>query len=87
MNNLVMLALWVLVGLLAGWLARVVVTHGGYGMREDLFLGLVGSLLGGGIVWSLGASPDAGVVAAAGVAFVGAAIVIVLQRKIWLAIA
>jgi uncharacterized membrane protein YeaQ/YmgE (transglycosylase-associated protein family) len=53
MNNLVMLALWVLVGLLAGWLARVVVKHGGYGMREDLFLGLVGSLVGGGIVWTL----------------------------------
>ena len=87
MNNLVMLALWVLVGQLAGWLARVVVKHGGYGMREDLFLGLVGSLVGGGIVWTLGASPDAGMVAAAGVAFVGAAIVIVLQRKIWPAIA
>jgi uncharacterized membrane protein YeaQ/YmgE (transglycosylase-associated protein family) len=86
MNNLVMLALWVLVGLLAGWLARIVVKHGGYGMREDLFLGLVGSLVGGGIVWTL-ASPEAGMVAAAGVSFVGAAIVIVLQRKIWPAIA
>jgi uncharacterized membrane protein YeaQ/YmgE (transglycosylase-associated protein family) len=87
MNNLVMLVLWVLVGLLAGWLARVVVKHGGYRMREDLFLGLVGSLVGGGIVWTLGASPGAGMVAAAGVAFVGAAIVILLQRNIWPAIA
>jgi uncharacterized membrane protein YeaQ/YmgE (transglycosylase-associated protein family) len=86
MNNLVMLALWVLVGLLAGGLARVFVKHGGYGMREDLFLGLVGSLVGGGILWALGASPEAGMVAA-GVAFVGAATVIVLQRKIWPAIA
>ena len=87
MNNLVMLALWVLVGLLAGWLAEVVMKQGGYGKREDLLLGLVGSLVGGGIVWALGASPEAGMVAAAGVAFVGAAIVIVLQRKIWPAIA
>jgi uncharacterized membrane protein YeaQ/YmgE (transglycosylase-associated protein family) len=87
MNNLVMLALWVLVGLLAGWLAGVLLKHGGYGMGEDLLLGLVGSLVGGGVVWALGASPEAGIVAAAGVAFVGAAIVIVLQRKMWPAIA
>ena len=85
--NLVIFALWVLVGLLAGWLAGVVMKHGGYGLRGDIPLGLVGSLVGGGIVWTLGASPEAGMVAAAGVAFVGAAIVIVLQRKIWPAIA
>jgi uncharacterized membrane protein YeaQ/YmgE (transglycosylase-associated protein family) len=57
------------------------------GSGGDILLGLVGSLVGGGIVWALGASPEAWMVAAAGVAFVGAAIVIVLQRKIWPAIA
>ena len=50
MNNLVMLALWVLVGLLAGWLARVVVKHGGYGMREDL------SSVSSGASWEAGSS-------------------------------
>ena len=85
--NLVMFALWVLVGLLAGWLAGVVIKRGGYGLRGDIILGLIGSLVGGGIIWALGISPEAGMVAVAGVAFVGAAIVIVLQRKIWPAIA
>jgi uncharacterized membrane protein YeaQ/YmgE (transglycosylase-associated protein family) len=82
--TLVMVALWVLVGLLAGWLAGFVKERGGYGLRGDILLGLVGSLVGGGIVWALGVSP---MVAVAGVAFVGAAILIVLQRKIWPAIA
>jgi uncharacterized membrane protein YeaQ/YmgE (transglycosylase-associated protein family) len=82
-----MFALWVLVGLLAAWLAGVVMKQGGYGLRGDILLGLVGSLGGGGIVWTLGASPEAGMVAVAGVAFVGAVIVIGLQRKMWPAIA
>ncbi len=73
-------------GLAAGWLAGFVMKQGGYGRKEDILLGLVGSLVGG-IVWTLGISPEAGMVAVAGVAFVGAAIVIVLQRKIWPAIA
>jgi uncharacterized membrane protein YeaQ/YmgE (transglycosylase-associated protein family) len=85
--TLVMVALWVLVGLLAGWLAGFVKERGGYGLRGDILLGLVGSLVGGGIVWALGVSPEAAMVAVAGVAFVGAAILIVLQRKIWPAIA
>jgi uncharacterized membrane protein YeaQ/YmgE (transglycosylase-associated protein family) len=84
--NLVMFALWVAMGLVAGWLAGFVMKQGGYGRKEDILLGLVGSFVGG-IVWTLGISPEAGMVAVAGVAFVGAAIAIVLQRRIWPAIA
>jgi uncharacterized membrane protein YeaQ/YmgE (transglycosylase-associated protein family) len=84
--NLVMFLLWVLVGLLAGWLAGVVMKHGGYGLRRDSILGLVGSLVGGGIVW-VAASPDAGMATGALVAFGGAAVLMVLQRKIWPAMA
>jgi uncharacterized membrane protein YeaQ/YmgE (transglycosylase-associated protein family) len=84
--NLVMFALWVAMGLVAGWLAGFVMKQGGYGRKEDILLGLVGSFVGG-IGWTLGISPEAGVVAVAGVAFVGAAIAIVLQRRICPAIA
>jgi uncharacterized membrane protein YeaQ/YmgE (transglycosylase-associated protein family) len=83
---LVMFALWMAVGLVAGWLAGIVMKQGGYGQREDILIGLVGSLVGG-IVWTLAISPAAGMIPVAGVAFVGAAILIVLQRKIWPAIA
>ncbi len=44
--NLELFAMWVLVGLLAGWLAGFVMKGGGYGLIGDIALGLVGSLLG-----------------------------------------
>ena len=82
--NLVMFAMW---GLLAGWLAGFVMKRGGYGLRWDIILGLVGSIVGSWIFWVLGVSPEAGMVTMAVVAFVGAAIPIVAQRKIWPTIA
>ncbi len=85
--SLLMLAMWGLVGLLAGLLAGFVMKRGGYGLRGDLLLGLVGSFVGGWIFWALGISPGAGMLAVAVVAFVGAAIPIVAQRKMWPAIA
>jgi uncharacterized membrane protein YeaQ/YmgE (transglycosylase-associated protein family) len=81
--SLVMFVLWVLAGLLAGWLAGFVMTRGGYGLRGDSLLGLVGSLVGSVIFRGLGISPEAGMVAVAIIAFAGAALVIVLQRKMW----
>jgi uncharacterized membrane protein YeaQ/YmgE (transglycosylase-associated protein family) len=78
-------AMWVLVGLFAGWLAGFVIKDGGYGLAGDLFLGLFGSMGGSLIFWALEVSPGAGLFALAFVAFLGAAIVIVAQRKIWYA--
>jgi uncharacterized membrane protein YeaQ/YmgE (transglycosylase-associated protein family) len=85
--NLVVFAMWVLVGLLAGVLAESVMKGGSYGLRVDILLGLAGSLVGGWIVWALGISPGPQMVALVAVAFGGAAFSIVLQRKIWPAIA
>ena len=41
--------LWVLIGLVAGWLASALM-HSRHGIVVDLLLGLVGSLLGGLVV-------------------------------------
>jgi uncharacterized membrane protein YeaQ/YmgE (transglycosylase-associated protein family) len=81
--RLAMLAMWVFVGLLVGLLAGFVMKAGGYGRRWDILLALAGSVVGSGIAWLLGIAVDAGMVAVAIVAFVGAAILIVAQRKIW----
>ena len=81
--TLAMVAMWVLVGLLVGLLARLVLKAGGYGRRWDVFLALVGSVVGSGIAWLLGIALDAGVVTVVIVAFAGAAILIVAQRTIW----
>ncbi|MGA7793647.1 MAG: GlsB/YeaQ/YmgE family stress response membrane protein [Candidatus Acidiferrales bacterium] len=38
---------WIVVGLIAGWLARKVMNGGGYGTLLDIILGIVGGLFGG----------------------------------------
>jgi uncharacterized membrane protein YeaQ/YmgE (transglycosylase-associated protein family) len=73
---------WVVVGLLAGWLAGFVMKGGGYGLIGDMALGLIGSVVGGWI-FRLGVSAGGGLVPTVFVAFVGAVIVIVAQRKVW----
>ena len=74
---------WVVVGLLAGWLAGIVMKDGGYGLIGDLGLGMVGSVVVGGIFWALGVSSGVGLFPTAYVAFAGAIIVLVAQRKVW----
>jgi uncharacterized membrane protein YeaQ/YmgE (transglycosylase-associated protein family) len=37
---------WIVIGLLAGWLAGMVM-HGGYGLIGDLILGVLGAIIGG----------------------------------------
>jgi uncharacterized membrane protein YeaQ/YmgE (transglycosylase-associated protein family) len=87
MTLAVVVAMWVLVGLLVGVLAGFVMKAAGYGRRWDILLAPVGSVVGSGIAWLLGIALDAGMVAMVVVAFVGAAILIVAQRKIWPTIA
>jgi uncharacterized membrane protein YeaQ/YmgE (transglycosylase-associated protein family) len=74
---------WVVVGLLAGGLAGIVMKGGGYGLIGDLGLGLAGSVVGGWIFRALGGSAGWGLFPTVVVAFVGAVIVIVAQRKVW----
>ena len=78
-----MFAMWVVVGLMAGWLAGIVMKGGGYGRIWDLVLGLAGSIMGSVIFRGLEISPEAGLFALIVVAFIGAAIAIAAQRKFW----
>lgn len=77
-----MFGTWVLLGVLAGVLASLLVKRG-YGLKNDIFLGLVGSIGAGWIFRAVGVFPEAGIVATAFVAFIGAAIPIVVQRRFW----
>lgn len=38
---------WIVVGLIAGWLAGQVMKGGGYGLVGDIVVGVVGALVGG----------------------------------------
>ena len=45
---------WILIGLIAGWLAGKIARGRGFGCIGDIILGLIGSLLGGWIFTKLG---------------------------------
>jgi uncharacterized membrane protein YeaQ/YmgE (transglycosylase-associated protein family) len=78
-----MFVTWALVGVLAGVLADLVMKRGGFGLKRDITLGLVGSIGASWIFRAVGVVPEAGMVLMAVVASIGAAIPIVVQRKIW----
>lgn len=76
-----MFVTWVLVGVLLGVLAGLVMKRGGYGLKNDVILGVAGAVAGGAIFRMVGLAPAAGILAMAFVAAVGAAIPIIAQRK------
>jgi uncharacterized membrane protein YeaQ/YmgE (transglycosylase-associated protein family) len=43
---------WIVLGLIAGWLAGVIMRGGGYGLIGDIVLGIVGAFVGGWL-WGL----------------------------------
>jgi uncharacterized membrane protein YeaQ/YmgE (transglycosylase-associated protein family) len=71
---------WIVVGLIAGWLAGQVMKGGGYGMVADIILGLLGGVLGGWIFEKLGVSTGGGMVGSIIVAFIGAVILVGITR-------
>jgi uncharacterized membrane protein YeaQ/YmgE (transglycosylase-associated protein family) len=40
---------WIVLGLIAGWLAGMIMHGGGYGLVGDIVLGIIGALIGGWI--------------------------------------
>jgi uncharacterized membrane protein YeaQ/YmgE (transglycosylase-associated protein family) len=80
--NLEMFVTWIVVGLMTGWLISFVMKDAGYGRIWDAMLGLAGSGAASTVASAFGAPSEAGRGAMAVAAFVGAALITVLQRKI-----
>jgi uncharacterized membrane protein YeaQ/YmgE (transglycosylase-associated protein family) len=75
--------LWFLiVGIVAGWLAGVLVKGGGFGMIGDLVVGIVGAVIGGWLFSTLGASAGGGIVGSIIVATIGAVVLLFAVRLI-----
>ena len=72
--------IWLVVGLIAGWLASAVV-GGPFGLIGDIVVGIVGSFLGGYIFRALHiGAPFHGLASTIFVAFVGAVVLLVILR-------
>jgi uncharacterized membrane protein YeaQ/YmgE (transglycosylase-associated protein family) len=76
---------WIIVGLIAGWLASVVMRCGCYGLIGDIIVGIVGALIGGFLAANLLNMPNAvnGInITSIFVAFVGAMILVAILRMV-----
>ncbi|HTT44145.1 MAG TPA: GlsB/YeaQ/YmgE family stress response membrane protein [Steroidobacteraceae bacterium] len=73
---------FVLVGLVAGWLAGMLVKGGGFGVVGDIVVGIVGALIGGFLFSSLGLGTGSGLLGAIIVATIGAIVLIFILRLI-----
>jgi len=74
--------IWIVIGLVSGWLASAVV-GGGYGVIGDIVVGVVGAFLGGMIFRGLHIhAPFGGIAGTIFVAFIGAVVLLVVLRLI-----
>jgi len=76
---------WIVVGLIAGFLAGVVVRGGGFGILWDIIIGILGGLLGGWLATSV-LHVSGGVTGinwpSILVAFIGAVVLLLILRLI-----
>jgi uncharacterized membrane protein YeaQ/YmgE (transglycosylase-associated protein family) len=76
------LLVWLIVGLVAGFLASLVV-GGGFGILGDIVVGIVGAFIGGWIFRAAGwSAPFDGLGGTIFVAFIGAVVLLLLLRLI-----
>ena len=73
---------FLLIGLIAGWLAGLLVKGGGFGIVGDMVMGVLGAFLGGLLFNSLGLSAGGGMLGFIIVATIGAIVLILLLRLI-----
>ncbi len=77
------LIIWIILGLIAGWLAGLVMRGGGYGVVGDIILGIIGALVGGFLASAiLGVGVTGLNIPSIIIAVIGAIIVVWLSRLV-----
>ena len=73
---------WIVLGLIAGFLAGQFMKGGGYGLIGDILMGVVGAFVGGLLFSFLLPGSSAGLIGSIVVAFIGAVVLIMLVRAL-----
>lgn len=73
---------WIIIGLIAGFIASKLMGGGGYGILGDIVVGVIGALIGGFIWQSLLGQGSTGLIGSIIVAIVGACILIAILRAV-----
>ncbi len=72
---------WILIGLIAGWLAGQIMKGSGYGIVGDIVIGIVGSFIGGFLFRLLGITAY-GTLGSIIMAVIGAIVLIAILRAL-----
>jgi len=72
---------WLIIGLIAGFLASRVMRGGGYGLVGDIVVGIIGAFIGGWLAGLLGLGAN-GLIGSIIIAFIGACILIAILHVI-----
>lgn len=75
------LILWLVIGLIAGWLAGQVMSGHGYGVVGDIVVGLIGSLIGGFLIHHF-MNKSLGLIGSLVVAYIGAVIFVAILHVV-----
>jgi uncharacterized membrane protein YeaQ/YmgE (transglycosylase-associated protein family) len=73
---------WLVVGLVAGFLASLVMRGGGYGLIGDIVVGLIGAFLGGWLANLLGIGGPSSLIVTIVIAFIGACILLAILHAV-----
>ncbi len=76
------LIIFIIIGIVAGWLAGQVMRGGGFGLVGDLIVGVVGALIAGWLFPRLGVNLGSGIVGAIISSAIGAVILLVIVRLV-----
>ncbi len=71
---------WIVIGLIAGWLAGMLVKGGGFGIIGDIVIGIIGAFIGGWLAGLLHIQIGGGFISSIITATVGAVVLIVILR-------
>jgi len=75
--------LWfILIGLVAGWLAGKIMKGKGFGVFGDIVVGVIGALIGGFLFRELGVSLGGGLIGSLIVAGIGALVLLYVLRLV-----
>ncbi len=73
---------FLIIGIIAGWLAGKITKGSGFGLLGDLVVGVVGAFLGGFLFHLLGLFPGSGLIPSLIVAVIGAVVLLWLIRLV-----
>jgi uncharacterized membrane protein YeaQ/YmgE (transglycosylase-associated protein family) len=73
---------WLLVGLIAGWLAGQFMKGSGFGLIGDIVMGIIGAFIGGLLFAFLLPGSSVGLLGSVVVAFIGAVVLILAIRAL-----